>query len=96
MVELVSILIVAIVVESAVESCKKIYSKKKINYSKLGSIALGVLICVCANLDILALLSVTMSVPFIGCIVTGLIVGRGSNFVHDTVKKVSNAKTGTE
>jgi hypothetical protein len=43
----------------------------------------GVVLCVVYAVDALALLGLSSGWPIVGYIVTGLVVGRGSNFVHD-------------
>lgn len=37
--------------------------------------------------DALALFNITSTVPYVGCVVTGLLLGRGANWIHDFVKR---------
>jgi hypothetical protein len=54
------------------------------------SAAIGVGMCVTARVDALAAFDVEIA-PFIGQAVTGLLVSRGSNFLHDLWKRINAA-----
>lgn len=51
-----------------------------LRYSAAG---IGIALAVLYQADILALVGLVSPVPFVGYIVTGLVIGRGSNFVND-------------
>lgn len=57
---------------------------------KYVSAVIGVALCVAYNADMLAALGVISPFPYVGAIVTGLIVGRGSNVLNDFYGKVKN------
>lgn len=96
MTELISILIVAILVESIVEAIKKVKRRGKVNFNTIISIVIGVLICVSANLDIFHLLEIEMAIPLVGSVMTGLLVSRSSNATHDLINKLTSAKVAKE
>ena len=54
------------------------------------SSVIGVAMCVAAHVDALAVLGVEIVIPFIGQIITGLLVSRGSNFLHAIWKKINS------
>jgi hypothetical protein len=43
----------------------------------------GVILCILYNADLLALAGLTAKVPVVGAVVTGLLIGRGANFIND-------------
>jgi len=47
------------------------------------SAALGVGLCLLYRADLLLLLQLQPPWPWVGFVITGLLIGRGSNFVHD-------------
>jgi hypothetical protein len=47
----------------------------------------GVALCLAYGVDLLALTGLTAQVPFVGPVVTGLLIGRGANFVNDFLGK---------
>lgn len=55
---------------------------------KYVSAVLGVMLCVAYSADMLAVLGVVTPIPYVGAVITGLIVGRGSNFLNDFYNKV--------
>jgi len=57
---------------------------------KYVSAVLSIAICIAYKADILATLGVLSPLPYVGEIITGLIVGRGSNFLNDFYGKIKN------
>lgn len=55
---------------------------------KYVALALGVGLAIAYNVDILAMAGLVSPVPLIGNIVSGIIIGRGSNYVNDFVSKL--------
>ena len=47
----------------------------------------GIALAIAYRADILGLLGLTAWAPWIGWVVTGLIIGRGSNYLHDMVDR---------
>ena len=45
--------------------------------------AVGIALCVLYKADLLEMVSVTSPWPYVGNVITGIIIGRGANFVHD-------------
>lgn len=82
------LIIIAILVEAIWENLKILYDKNKININMIGSLILGILVCVLAQIDIFALVGITLKLPIVGYVLTGIICSRGANFVNDLFKKV--------
>lgn len=82
------LIIIAILVEAIWENLKILYDKSKININMIGSLILGILVCVLAQIDIFALVGITLKLPIVGYVLTGIICSRGANFVNDLFKKV--------
>ena len=103
MMELVSVIIVALVVQQAVEAIKKAIKIKKgyslfnlINVKVLLSIAISIVLCVSAHIGILAMLGVGDVIPLVDCILTGLIVSSGANGIRELQKQIQATKQGEE
>lgn len=54
------------------------------------SLVLGVTIAVAYNFDLLKHFGMQSNIPYIGCVLTGILVSRGSNYVYDLIGKLSN------
>ena len=87
---------IAFFVEVLVETLKQTtvpqFIQKKIDPDgnqvvALLSIALGVIVCISAGADLTLLIGINLSVPYVGAALTGILVSRGANFVHDFYRK---------
>lgn len=85
-------LIAALVCEALMETIKTIYEQGKVNWNRVLAILLGILVCMAFNIDLFTLLGFVSSVPFIGTILTGIMISRGANFVHDLFKIIQEFK----
>lgn len=82
------ILISALIVEALWETSKMFWQNGKINYDRIGAVAFGELIALSANIDFLAAVGVNMRIPIAGNVLTGLLISRGANFMHDILASV--------
>ena len=103
MLDLVTVLIIAVIVEFSVQSIKKLVKLKKgyslfklINVKVLLSIAISIVLCVSAQIGILAMLGVGEVIPLVDYILTGLIVSSGANGIRELQKQIQVAKQGEE
>lgn len=90
--EYAQLVIVAILIEAIWENLKMIWQNGKFSIDKIGALVISILICVLAKIDIFPIVNLSISVPIIGSILTGIIVSRGANFVHDLFNKISGDK----
>lgn len=88
MIDFAQLIVVAILVEAIWENIKMIYDKDKFNISMIGSLVLGIIVCVVFKIDIFPIVGLNAAIPFIGSIFTGIIVSRGANFVNDLLKRL--------
>jgi hypothetical protein len=51
------------------------------------SAGVGMLLCVAYRADLLALAGLTTNMPVVGSLITGIVVGRGANYLHDLVSQ---------
>lgn len=54
-------------------------------YLKYVALAFGIVAAFAYNLDLLAYLGMSAAFPFVGNVISGLIIGRGSNYVNDII-----------
>lgn len=66
-------------------------SQIKPEWLRYFALILGIGAAVAYQLDLLAALGLPAAYPLIGYIATGLIIGRGSNYVNDFITKVRNS-----
>lgn len=90
--EYAQLVIVAILIEAIWENIKMVWQNGKFSVDKIGSLVISILICILAKIDIFPIVNLSIMVPVIGSILTGIIVSRGANFVHDLFNKISGDK----
>lgn len=90
--EYAQLVIVAILIEAIWENIKMVWQNGKFSIDKIGSLVISILICILVKIDIFPIVNLSIMVPVIGSILTGIIVSRGANFVHDLFNKISGDK----
>lgn len=69
------------------EFLKPLYDRKehKFDFDKIGAVLLGIALTVLTEIDFLAGLDVEFSVPYVGSVLSGVLVGGavGAGFIHD-------------
>ena len=89
---LTTILLLALVVEFATEIIKSLLKIKK-SLSKALAILLGMILCVSTQTGLLQVFGLETFYPLIDYLVTGLIISRGSNIIHDLFSRLSKGKS---
>lgn len=56
-------------------------------YLRYIAVAVGVLLALAYRADLLAMMGLCAVTPWVGYIVTGILIGRGSNFLNDLVDR---------
>ena len=86
--EYAQLIIIAILIEAIWENIKMIWQNGKFSIDKLGSLILSVVICILTKADIFPIVGISIAIPIIGSVLTGIIVSRGANFLHDLFNKI--------
>jgi len=93
------ILILAAIGEAVWETLKLVWEKKaltdskgKINPDKIGALAVAILIAFGAKMDLFPLVGVPLSIPYLGYVLTGVLISRGAGFVHDLLTNLKSLK----
>lgn len=91
--EFAQLVIVAILVEAIWENCKMIWQKGKFSISMIGSLVVSILVCVLTKVDIFPIVGLSIAIPVVGSVLTGIIVSRGANFVNELFTKLKGGTT---
>lgn len=91
--EMMTVLALAVTVEALVEYGKSIGRafmgdgwKKAI--PQLAAVALGVALCLTAEADVYVTVGLPFAYPWLGRMLTGILISRGANYVSDFVQKL--------
>ena len=77
------LLAVAVVAESIWETIKMMGRNGQLNWDRIGALMVGLLIALGTGADIFQVLDIPFRIPYIGIVLTGLMISRGANFIHD-------------
>lgn len=78
----------SILIEGIITYINQIFIDKAFSWKILISIFLGVLIAISYRLDLPKYFEVNSDIPYIGCILTGILLSRGSNYIFDLLKSI--------
>ena len=93
------ILSLAVIVEALVQYAKTVIKmlenkQYKTFGTQLATIFIAVFICFAAGADIFALMGISFSVHWLGTLLTGIVISRGSNYASDLIKRFQNPDIG--
>ena len=89
------ILVVATIIEALVQVLKPVYDREKgWNRDLILALFISMLVCALTKADVVAYLGMPFSVPYVGSIMTGVLVSRGTNFIHDLLTSIQGMAGG--
>ncbi len=93
--QMFSVLVMSVLIEAVITYIKTIVVDKNIRWQVVVSIILSVALCLAYGIDIPALVGIVSPISFVGNILTGILVSRGSNYIFDLLKTITSKKTAT-
>lgn len=93
--QFLTVIMMAIIVEGLITYAKTFFAGGKFQWQQLLGIGLGVLVTLVYNIDVFSLLGITTVVPFIGAILTGILISRGSNYIFDLLRTLQGVGSGS-
>ena len=94
--KLLVIVIVALIAESVWETLKMTWQEGKVSIDRIGALVVALLLAIGTRLDLLSLLDIKTSIPYLGVVLTGILISRGSNFIHDLLVKIGQVGKGQD
>ena len=80
----------AILIESLITYINQFFIQEDFCWQMALSLILGIIIAVAYKLDLPAYFNLKSEIPYIGRILTGILLSRGSNYVFALIAKISN------
>ena len=94
--KVVELFVLAVITEALTEYVKLLLgeeiAKKLGKWVMLISMAIGIGIAFTLNVDLFIIIGLNVQIPFVGIILSGIFGSRGSNYLHDILKKLDGAK----
>lgn len=96
---IVLVVVLAVLVEAFIEYAKsfiKMISDKEIKtaITQVIAIVVAVALCMAAGADLFVALGIAFAFPWIGVVLTGILISRGANYMSDFIKRLQNVKGG--
>ena len=91
---LLIIIMITLIAESVWETLKMTWQEGKISVDRIGALVVALVLCIGVKLDILSLLGISTTIPLLGVILTGILISRGSNFIHDLLVRLGQVGKG--
>ena len=88
-----AVLVMAVIIEAIIDYVKTWAVEKKIQWQQIIAVLFGVVISFAYCLDIPALVGIESYIPYVGNVLTGILISRGSNYIHDLYKNLIAKKT---
>ena len=82
----------AILIEAIITYFNQFFVQENFCWQMLFSIALGIIIAVAYKLDLPAHFNLNSQIPYVGCVLTGILLSRGSNYIFDLISKIANIR----
>lgn len=82
--DIVKILTISTLIEATITYINGIFVGD-FPYQIILSILFGIIIAVCYKLDILSMIGIKSDIPYVGCIFSGILFSRGSNYLFDII-----------
>lgn len=90
--EMFGIVLMAIVVEGVVTYVKEWFVNKNIAWQQILAVVLGVVVAIGYGADLFALFGLASTIPYLGSVLTGVLIARGSNYIFDLIKQLQGYK----
>ena len=81
----------SVLIESLITYYKEFFAGSNASWEIIASLSLGIIVAIAYNLDLPAHFNLKSQIPYAGCILTGVLISRGSNYVFDIIKKLTSA-----
>lgn len=85
-------LVLAFLIESMWQSIKMIWQEGKVSVNQVGVLSIAILFSVATGTRLLEAVGLNIHIPYLDEIFTGVILSRGSNFVHAVLTYIDERK----
>lgn len=82
------IIVIALLAETIWENLKMVWQEGKVNIDRIGALIVSIVVSMATQLDVFAILNFGIAVPFVGSFLTGILISRGANVIHDLLNKI--------
>lgn len=90
---MIKVIILALLCEAIWENLRMIWENGKFSINRLGALVVSIIVALGTKIDLFKILDFEM-VQVLGSILTGILISRGANVVHDLLTKIQELSKG--
>ena len=87
-----AILFLAIVIEAVITYAKTLFVEKKFQWQIAAAMLLGIGCALAFGIDLFEVAGIPAAVPYVGTVLTGVLLSRGSNYMFDLIGQLTKIK----
>ena len=80
--------IITVLVEGIITYFNKFFVSGSAPWQMIFSLVLGIVVAIAYKFDLPRYLNMESNIPYVGCILTGILISRGSNYIYDLISKL--------
>jgi len=92
--QFIGFLLLVIFTEGIITYINNFFVSKEPKWQQVASLLIGELMAVGYQADLLKLFGQEAQIPYLGIVMSGIVISRGSNYVFDLLKKLITAAKG--
>ncbi len=90
--KILEIISLAILTESIITYFKEFFVNGDFSFTMFFSVILGIAVAIAYKVDLLSCINLESTIPYVGNILTGILVSRGSNYLYDFISTFTSTK----
>lgn len=90
---MIKVIILALLCEAIWENLRMIWENGKFSINRLGALFISIIVALGTKIDLFKILDFEMA-QVLGSILTGILISRGANVVHDLLTKIQELSKG--
>ena len=90
---MIKVIILALLCEAIWENLRMIWENGKFSINRLGALVISIIVALGTKIDLFKILDFEMA-QVLGSILTGILISRGANVVHDLLTKIQEISKG--
>ncbi len=79
----------AILIEAIITYINQFFLHENFCWEMALSIILGIFVAISYKLDLPAYFNLNSQIPYVGCVLTGILLSRGSNYIFDLINQIT-------
>lgn len=79
----------AVLVEGIITYFNEFFVSGDAPWQMIFSLVLGIVVAIAYKFDLPKYLNMESNIPYVGCVLTGILISRGSNYVYDLITRIT-------